>query len=40
MHNPASILENDTLCIFGIETDHLIFAKTRPYNNQQKEENL
>ena len=47
MHNPASVLENDThklLWDFNIHTDHLISAKkTRPYNNrqqQQQQENL
>ena len=38
MHNPASVLDNDThklLWDFDIQTHHLI-SKTRPYNNQQK----
>ena len=37
MHNPAPVLENDTLKLlwdFNIQTDQLIPA--RPYNNQQK----
>ena len=39
MHNPASVLENDThklLRDFDIQTDHLIGQKTRPNNNQQQ----
>ena len=42
MHNPASVLENDThklLWDFDIETDPLD-QNTRPYNNQQTKENL
>ena len=38
MHNPASVLENDThklLWDFDIQTD---WQMTRPYNNQQKRE--
>ena len=42
MHNPASVLENDThkfLWDFDIQTDtHNLGQKTRPYNNQQKRE--
>ena len=36
MHNPASVLENDTRKLLGdfdIQTDH---QKTRPHSNQQK----
>ena len=44
MHNPAPVLENDShklLWDFNIQTDHLILGqKTRPHNNQQKQENL
>ena len=44
MHNPAPVLENDTHKLqwdLDIDTDHQISAKkTRPYNNQQKIENL
>ena len=37
MHNPTSVLENNThklLWDFDIQTDHLISA--RPYNSQQR----
>ena len=37
MHNPATVLENDThklLLDFDVQTDQLI--PVRPYNNQQK----
>ena len=37
MHNPESVLENDTLKLhldFEIQTDHLI--STRPYDNKEK----
>ena len=44
MHNPESVLNNDThklLWDFKTQTDHLISAReTKPYNNQQKRENL
>ena len=40
MHNPATVLENDThklLWDFNIQTDYLRPGqKTRPYNNQQQ----
>ena len=41
MHNQASVLENNThklLLVFDIQMNHLI--STRPYNTQQKTENL
>ena len=34
MHNPASVLENDThnlLCDFDIQTDHLISARRKGF---------
>ena len=39
VHNPASVLENDThklLWVFDIQTDHLISARRTPNSNQQK----
>ena len=41
MQNLASVLENGThklLWDFAIQTDHLISARTRTKNNQQKKE--
>ena len=43
MHNPASLLENETheiLWDFQIQMDHLISARRPDSDSQQKEENL
>ena len=43
MHNPASVLENDThklLRDFEIQTDHLISVRRPDQNKQQKKKRI